>query len=361
MNRMKHHHDSAPATSKKGGTMQGFDAEFTDIVDYILRITYRIWEGKQVGLCRDYYSDDCPVYTLAGMTVGAEEVTQNTLNTLAAFPDRTLHADNIIWGGDDEAGFHTSHLINTAMTNEGDSDFGPATGKHARIQVIAHCVVKDNRVIEEWLVRDNYSLVEQLGLNPDELARQYAAKAPQARFQQWYEAELERVPEVTNTDKAQPADQQQDQAMILAALQNIWNAKMVGDVQQAYSQDAKLHASANRELSGHQQIADFYLSFMGTFSDLRVALDYSCEQPHKGLPRKESGTDVAVRWTMTGNHSGSKLFGTPSNVPILIIGESQYHIVDGKIQEEWTVFDQLAIMTQIYRARQLAKLGETEE
>ena len=53
--------------------MPGFDPEFTDIVDYILRITYRIWEGKQVGLCRDFYSADCPVYTLAGYIEGAED------------------------------------------------------------------------------------------------------------------------------------------------------------------------------------------------------------------------------------------------------------------------------------------------
>ena len=82
------HFDSAPG-STSSGAMKGFDPEFTDIVDYILRITYRIWEGKQVGLCRDYYSDDCPVYTLAGYGEGAETVTQNTLRTLGGFPDRT--------------------------------------------------------------------------------------------------------------------------------------------------------------------------------------------------------------------------------------------------------------------------------
>ena len=44
---MDNHYDSAPATAAPGN-MPGFHAEFTDIVDYILRITYRIWEGKQV-------------------------------------------------------------------------------------------------------------------------------------------------------------------------------------------------------------------------------------------------------------------------------------------------------------------------
>ena len=118
---MNEHHDSAPAINPPRN-MQGFDAEFSDIVDYILRITYRIWEGKQVGLCHDYYSEDCPVFTLTGYTEGAEEVTQNTLKTLAAFPDRTLHADDIIWSGNPQDGFHTSHLITTEMTNLGPSE-----------------------------------------------------------------------------------------------------------------------------------------------------------------------------------------------------------------------------------------------
>ncbi|MFT5572357.1 MAG: putative ester cyclase [Cryomorphaceae bacterium] len=350
MNRMIHHHDSAPACADKQGSMKGFDQEFTDIVDYILRITLRIWEGKQVGLCADYYSDDCPVYTLAGMTVGAEEVTQNTLSTLAAFPDRTLHADNIIWGGDDEHGFHTSHLISTQMTNMGDTEYGPATGKHATIQVIAHCVVKENRIVEEWLVRDNYSLVEQLGYNPDEIALAQAQAEPQVRYQEWHQSELSRVPNAVNAERrALPdtlSDTQNTEALILASLQNIWNCRMVGDVNQAYSENAELHASANRELSGHEEIAQFYISFFGTFSNLKLALDYSCQQA-----AADGGTDVAVRWTMVGDHTGSKLFGAPSGAPILILGESQFHVVDGKIVEEWTVFDQLAVLSQIHRAR----------
>ena len=350
MNRMIHHHDSAPASAEKQGSMKGFDTEFTDIVDYILRITLRIWEGKQVGLCIDYYSEDCPVYTLAGMTVGAEEVTQNTLSTLAAFPDRTLHADNIIWGGDDEQGFHTSHLISTQMTNMGDTDYGPATGKHAKIQVIAHCIVKDNRIIEEWLVRDNYSLVEQLGFNPDEIARAQAITEPQARYQEWHDSELARVPSAVSSKRQALPDNLNDpenaEALVLASLQNIWNCRMVGDVNQAYSENAKLHASANRELSGHEEIAQFYISFFGTFSNLKLALDYSCYQA-----AQDGGVDVAVRWTMVGDHTGSKLFGAPSAAPILILGESQFHVVDGKITEEWTVFDQLAVLSQIHRAR----------
>ena len=202
MDIMQDHYDSAPGGSRtKGVGMVGFDDEFTDIVDYILRITYRIWEGKQIGLCYDYYSDDCPVYTMAGITIGAEEVTQNTLITLASFPDRTLGAENIIWGGNDTDGFHTSHLIKTSMTNLGSSDMGPATGNQATFFVIAHCVVKDNKIIEEWLVRDNYALTEQLGFDVHEVAAQKASEPSQKRLEDWYQSELNRVSSRVNHER----------------------------------------------------------------------------------------------------------------------------------------------------------------
>ena len=34
---------------KKSQALSGFDEEFIDIVDYIIRITHRIWEQKNVG------------------------------------------------------------------------------------------------------------------------------------------------------------------------------------------------------------------------------------------------------------------------------------------------------------------------
>jgi len=346
MNRLKHHYDSAPAKTNKSGSMQGFDAEFTDIVDYIVRITYRIWEGKQIGLCYDYYSEDCPVYTLAGYAEGAQEVVQNTLNTLAAFPDRTLDADNIIWGGNDIDGFHTSHLIDTKMTNIGNSDLGPATGLKAQFKVIAHCIVRDNKIIEEWLVRDNYALVQQLGFKPSKVAKKIAKSKPEPRFDEWRQSELKRVSSLELNQRVELTNNASAEQTVLAMLQNVWNARMMGDVFSYYAEDAALHASANNELLGHEQIVAFYGSFLGNFADLKVSFDYSCQQASD-----KGGDDVAVRWTMAGKHSGRGFFGEPTHAPVLIIGESQYHIKDGKIQEEWTVYDQIAIMAQIARAR----------
>ena len=344
------HFDSAPG-STGSGAMKGFDPEFKDIVDYILRITYRIWEGKQVGLCRDYYSDDCPVYTLAGYGEGAEAVTQNTLRTLGGFPDRTLHAINIIWGGDDEAGFHSSHLISSHMTNLGPSEFGPASGHEATIQVIAHCVCKDNRIVEEWLVRDNLSLARQLGVDPEAWAASRAAEPldPQSTFARWLDTEIHRVGECSRERALYPADSSHGEALISAALQNIWSARLVGDTHVLYAEGAVLHASGRDDAKGVGAIARFYMDLLSCLPDARISVDYTCRNS-----MRDDADYVAARWTLAGTHTGGTLWGEPTGAPILILGESQYRLVNGKVTEEWLVFDELAVLTQVHRARRAA-------
>lgn len=344
MNRLANHYDSAPSQTAETGSMKGFDPEFTDMVDYILRITYRIWEGKQVGLCYDYYSEDCPVYTLAGVSVGAEEVTQNTIATMAAFPDRTLHAENIIIGGDDETGYHSSHLIRTHMTNKGDSDMGPATNKHAVIPVIAHCVCKDNMIVEEWLVRDNFSLAEQLGFDPLEVAMEKAIVPMSPRLEDYFNSEFERLSKITRERISKAPESTEE--FITTALNNIWNARMIGDVQKYYAQNAKFHGVNHRALNGHQEIMEFYLQFIGTLSDLNFSADYVTVQP-----RKDGAEDVCVRWTFSGKHTGTVLYGEPTGENIFVLGESHYVIKDGVITEEWNIFDELSVWVQIFRAQ----------
>ena len=332
--------------------MPGFDAEFSNLVDFITRITYRIWEGKQVGLCYDYYSANCPVYTLTDTIIGAEAVVQNTLNTLAAFPDRTLTAENIIWGGNASNGFHSSHRILSEMTHMGDSDFGPATHKQATIRGFAHCVVKDNQVTEEWLVRDNYALARQLGFEPHRIAQNQAQTEPSKRFSDWYRSELERL-SLINLRRIPLLSEAEDDpnAFIRAALQNIWNARMLGDIYKVYAETAQVYGAAGRELSGHEAIIQYYLQLLGTFSDLRIAIDYVCFQP-----AVDQGIDLAARWTMASKHTGYALYGPPTAADVLIIGESHYLIVDNLIQKEWTLFDELAVLTRLYRTRRLRSL-----
>ena len=46
------------------------------------------------------------------------------------------------------------------------SVYGPPTGSKVEYRAIADCIVKRNMVVEEWLIRDELTLLHQLGLDP---------------------------------------------------------------------------------------------------------------------------------------------------------------------------------------------------
>ena len=51
---------------------------------------------------------------------------EDTTQTIAAFPDLKLHADDIVWCGDEDTGFWTSHRLTLVGHNTGWSRLGPA-------------------------------------------------------------------------------------------------------------------------------------------------------------------------------------------------------------------------------------------
>jgi hypothetical protein len=155
----------AAAGSGRLQPMRGFDEDYTDIVDYIVRCTHKIWEEGAMGLLYTHYSHNCVVHTPYGITYGREAMLADSINALSAFPDRRAFADEVIWTGDDEVGFHTSHRVIGTGRNTGHSAYGPPTGRKVLTRTIANCYVKENMISEEWLVRDALSMVRQLGLD----------------------------------------------------------------------------------------------------------------------------------------------------------------------------------------------------
>merc|ERR1711982_318319 len=90
---------------------------------------------------------------------------------------------------------------------------------------------------------------------------------------------------------------------------------------------------------------------MGT--GIRVSVDHVACIPYLG-----EANDVAVRWSLTALHAKpSTTFGDDfTETPIYILGSSHFRIMRGKIREEWTMFDELAIHRQIATKNTLAKL-----
>ncbi len=208
--------------------------DFAAIAEFVLRITEDIWERKNIGLIYDCYAEDAPIHTLGGEVIGAEAVVRNTIKTLAAFPDRKMYADGLVIGGDRYSAYYSSHRIRSQMTNLGCSDFGPATGASADVITIADCVVRDYMIVEEWMARDNLHLVEQLGLDPHEIAKAQAKTELDAPSFAWRNEQLERLRNLPPAEAAEYPDNPVGEPGLFAAavISDLWDhcdAKRVSD------------------------------------------------------------------------------------------------------------------------------------
>ncbi len=336
-----------PSPSLRRMPMNRFDEEFVDIADYIIRITDRIWREKKIGLCLRYYSEDSAIHTLTGDIIGARTVEANTYATLKAFPDRTLDGDNVIWSGDDREGYYSSHLITSRMTNLGPSEFGPATGKRVRIRTIADCLCLQNKIIEEWLVRDNAALVMQLGFDLAGTAHAQAeGDLKQGRNVVANLAEMRdycrRSAAKMDIGSALPSPEREPAAFANAVFGSIWNGRRPDLLPSAFDFRVGAHLTAGRDLYGTVEYREYLERFFTAVPDLAVSVDHVADIPYLGAAR-----DIAVRWTLSGAHKGDGLFGPASGAPICIMGVSHWRVVNGRIREEWTVFDELAVHRQI--------------
>ena len=327
--------------------MQGFDEEFADIEDYILRITDRIWKEKNFAAISRYYAADAVIHTLAGPVLGSEKVIAGTKSTLAAFPDRRLIAEEVIWGGDDRAGYYSSHrIISPDMTNLGTSDFGPPTGKRATVRTIADCAVRDNQVHEEWLMRDNLGLVLQLGLEPHAVAKQLARKnRANEAWRTWLGTEIERLraaPMPAPPRRAPDPYQQRDE-FARALIHALWRRPAPAVTESCYAPACRFHGPGGRERNGAEEMLRSIGEILAVLDERRAGIDHVCSRS-----RKAGELDIAARWTLTGVHKHDGLYGPATGKPLFILAASHWHIEGGKISGDWTVFDELAVLQQVY-------------
>ena len=324
--------------------LPGFADEFVDFPHYIIRITERIWHDREVDKCLDWYAEDCAIHTMAGDITGAQTVVNNTWATLEAFPDRRLDADNVIWSEEGNDAFYSSHLITSKMTNEGPSEFGPVTGKQIRVQTIAECLCKDNRVIEEWLVRDNLAAVQQLGFDPDRVAKDQAQK--------------DRINSVSLIDfhadnraatlAGDQVKKDTSPAINLAAnaLRLCFSSAGLDALRDVYDFRAAAQFPGDISLYGPDQIEAWRNGLLSALPDLKLSIDHAAEIPYLGYAR-----DVSLRWSAVGTHTGAGRYGAPSGTPVYILGVSHFRIMNGRVREQVTIWDDIALRRQIATAR----------
>jgi predicted ester cyclase len=331
-------------------SLRGFDAEYIDIVDYIIRCTHRIWEERGVGLIYTHYAHNSVIHSGLEDTYGREAVVANTLQTLAAFPDRKLYGDDVIWSGDDEAGFHTSHHITSSGHNTGWSALGPPTGRRIGWRAIANCFVRENMIVEEWLLRDELVVLRQLGLDPQAVAERQA-RAALAQGAPWAaRGPIERGPGQLMPAPLLPGAPATDgfdpEAFVRRAYHEIWNWRFLNRIRDLYAPGFRCRSASGRRFQGTEDYTAFILALLAAFPDAKLTVDHVY---WNGDERE--GYRVAARWTLVGTHEGPGEWGEPSGARVRAMGLSHHRIEHGRFVDESTLFDEFGMLKQIWAAR----------
>lgn len=82
---------------------------------------------------------------------------------------------------------------------------------------------------------------------------------------------------------------------------------------------------------------EFFRSLRAAFPDLTTRLEHLVGQDDM----------VAVRHVWRGTHEGYYQGIPPTQRPVTFTGADIYRIVDGKIVEEWSEFDELGLLRQL--------------
>jgi predicted ester cyclase len=330
--------------TKRTQPMRGFDEQYTDIIDYIVRITHRIWEEYNVGLIYDYYRHNSRVMDDYAIIHGRETIVENTIMTINAFPDTRGYADEIIWAGNEDVGFHTSHRAVIVGHNTGFTQYGPPTNKKVTYWVIADCLSIENEIHEEWVLYNTTSVMRQLGLDIFQQARKLQRPIDQRGMQDPRSGEPQRLPGLGKPPVLPPAtDSNFDvEDFVRRAFHEIWNWRLLGKVNDYYAPNVRFHGAGDRELRGTGQLRSYFMSVLAMFPNLAHQIDHIY-----WMGNVQEGYRVSVRWSVDGAHRGPGLYGKPTGKPISMWGISQLEIRNGKILEEWTLFNEFAVLQQI--------------
>ena len=334
-----------PGTQRRQ-SMRGFEDTYVDIIDYIVRITHRIWEEKDIGYICDAYKHNSRVWDGMGLQYGRDKIVADTVHTVNAFPNVRLYADEIVWAGDDEVGFHTSHRTVIKGTNTGFSRFGPPTGKNIEVWCIANCIALNNEIFEEWVLYDNAHLIRQLGFDLVEKAREAGNNRHDIDFQDPRSGQPERLPGQGKPMllKYNPGDTLDIPDFLHTTYHNIWNRRHLSVVQQSHNSSLTVLSSNGRKMYGRGAFQSYLLSFLAMFPDLAFEID-----DIYWMGNDKDDYITSMRWTIKGHHGGWGIYGAPTNRPIRMWGITQHHIRNGEIQAEWMMFNEFELMQQIYK------------
>lgn len=327
-------------------------APYDDPRDHIVSWTDRIWIARGVAAIRDCYATDVKVHTAYGETYGLDAVVSNSLQKMVAFPNRGGGHEDVIWEPRGRNGFISYHRVVNNATHSGHWTYGPPTGKEWANRGVAHCLVRDGMFVEEWVIRDEFAVLQHLGIDPYRIAAELAERSPVLGTAM--QVEHDRGPlggHVADALRegisgARPDRYGEACRFVLDMFEEVWNRQRF-DGLDAYC-DATIACQTVR-MRRVMQLAPYQLELMALLSAFPDAqIEIRDLVAHHSA---ELGLRVAVIWLLRGSYRGAPVYGPTNGAPVRIMGASSFEIRRGKIVREWRIYDEIAVIAQIIQGR----------
>lgn len=312
--------------------MKGFDKQYTNLPDYILKCTAQIWEGRDIASLNWHYADDILIRTPSGFSRGNESGKSNTMATLAEFPDRQLFGEDVIWSGDDKAGFLSSHRLLSTATHRGGA-FGPATGKRVVFRTVADTFCRNNRIWDEWLIRDNAAIAIQIGTSAKELARTKIAKG---------ETNFPFTPKDDEVGPYTGAGNKNEWGERHASILGKIMATEFSVIPKEYDRACHLSYPCGQDVHGWDAADRFWMGLRSAFPAAEFKIDHQIGRVDELMSPRS-----AIRWSLSGRHEGWGRFGEPTGAYVYIMGVSHAEFGPWGLRREITLFDEIEIWKQI--------------
>jgi predicted ester cyclase len=326
-------------------------APYRDPRDYILSWTDAIWINLAPGLIREHYAPSVKVHTAYAETYDLDTVIRNSVQKMSAFPNGGGGlGEDVIWEQRGENGFISSHRVLKSGTHGGYWTYGPPTGRDWVSRTVAHCLVRDRVVVEEWLARDEHKVLTDLGLDPAAIAAALAAASPVTG--EWLRAEGAEAfagriadPFVEGVSGPRPRCHERECRLVQGYFDEVWNGRRFDKATAFVSEQIALHTVRMRRVQGVRAYQLDLIDLIAAFPDATVELRDLAVNDSPDL-----GLRVAAIWLLRGTYSGVPAYGPTNGAPITLLGASHFELRDGRVLREWRIYDEIAAMAQIAAA-----------
>lgn len=328
-----------------------------DIERFVRRATHEIWNQKSIGKIYDYYVHNVVTHTGSGdRHYGRDYLVTEATQWLAAFPGTQVYVNDLIWSVDED-NYMVSIRYTITAHYTGPGTYGVPTGEKVVINGIANYRVGGDRIVEGWVEHDKLGLLRQLGLDESEFVSATEAYGNGASAEEtWGEVERGIGQEPPQSLPQRHSERFDIEDFVRRSAHEIFNRRMVGMIDEYYTEDYLCHGASGRELLGTEEYKAEVLTALAAFPDATFHVDHLIQSGDE-----QNGYKTSAVWTMLGTHAGPSIYGPATGRRVKMTGITNHLVKDGKFVEEWTEFDELGLMRQLYVARTTREAMKAED